>query len=131
MKNILSVFALIIVFLFTSVNETQADRLGVNRSKGGGKNQFVSQGFVFQPLNGIIIAVVDDGMKFNIYYSGEAEISFDCKEKWTDVSVNFDDGKKGAFRIDEVKLSKKRNKALAQKITSDEMKKLEERFPGE
>lgn len=131
MKNILSVIVLTLAFLFTSVNQTQAGRLGMNKNKDGGKRQFVPQGFVFQPLNGIKFAVVDDGQKFNIFYSGEAVISIVCAEKGADVSISFDDGKKGTIRIEEVKLSSKRNKVLAQKITPDEMKRLEERFPEE
>lgn len=130
MKNILSVFVLIIAFLFTSVNEIQADRLGVNKSKKG-KKEFQMQGFVFQPLNGIKIAVVDDGMKFNIFYTGEAELSIVCEEKWTDVSVSFDDGKKGAVRIREVQLSDKRNKVLVQKIDEKQMAEYAARFPEE
>jgi hypothetical protein len=43
MKNTLSVFALIIAFLFTSVNETQAGRLGFNKDKKA-KKEFQAQG---------------------------------------------------------------------------------------
>lgn len=130
MKNTLSVFALIIAFLFTSVNETQAGRLGFNKDKKA-KKEFQMQGFVFQPVNGVEFAVVDDGLKYNIYYTGEVEINIVCAKEGADVSFATDDGKRGVIRISEIKLSDKRNKVLGQKVTSDEMKKLRERFPEE
>lgn len=89
------------------------------------------QGFVFQPVNGVEFAVVDDGLKYNIYYTGEVEINIVCAKEGADVSFATDDGKRGVIRISEIKLSDKRNKVLGQKVTPDEMKKLRERFPEE
>lgn len=130
MKKIISVFVLALVFLFTSVNETYADRLGVNKGKSK-KKGFEMVGFVFQPLNGVKFAVVDDGLRYNIFYDGDVEISINCGKDGTDVSITFKDGKKGAIRIPEVRLSGKRNKVLAQKVMSSEMLELETRFAEE
>ena len=131
MKKILSVFVLTLVFLFTSVNETQAGgRLSVSKNKKA-KKEFQMRGFVFQPINGVKFAVVDDGEKYNIYYSGEASISIICAEEGADVSFVTDDGKRGVVRISEVRLSDKRNKVLVQKVPPEEMVKLRERFDEE
>lgn len=129
MKNILSVIVLTLAFFFTSVNQTQADRLGENKSKKN-KKEFQVRGFVFQPVVGITFAVVDDGQKYNVFHTG-GEVNILPGKEGVDVSFTTADGKKGVIRISEVKLSDKRNKVICEKVSEDTMNKFRERFPEE
>ncbi len=133
MKNIISVFALIIAFLFTSVNETQAGRLGTNKSKRG-KKDFVQKGFVFRDINGVRFAVVDDGVKYDVYYASQDKVTIQSTVYTKDgmnITFKCNDGKHGFIHISEIKITEDMNKGLIQETTAVEMDKFELRFPTE
>lgn len=134
MKRILSVIVLTLAFLFTSVNETQAGRLGTNKSKKG-KKEFVQRGFVFRDINGVKFAVVDDGVKYDVYYTSQPDKitiqSIVYGKDGMDITFKCKDGKHGFIHISEIRITEDMNKGLVQETTVDEMDKFELRFPTE